>query len=550
MTIDGYGTSLATCVLAPNPSPMTLEGTNTWLIAAPGSSSALVVDPGPEDEGHLRRVVEQAAETGRRVAQILLTHGHSDHSAGARRLAALTGAPVRAADPAHRLGSEGLVDGDVVTAAGCELRVIGTPGHSADSLSLLLSQDAALLTGDTVLGRGTTVIADGGSLADYLRSLDAMKALADTASVRVLLPGHGPVVSDPGSTLAYYIAHRAERLAEVRAALAAGDTTAQQIVARVYHDVDPAVRRFAELSVQAQLDYLAAAGLAGPVTAPPSAGALAEALAVDDQHRTCRDLQPAACGKVRECLVDRLPRGPYQLRELFLGQVVVDLKAFVRLLAESFRQVEQRLCDPAGNVGEDQVGRYVVGAAQSLHQGAQHVQRDLRPLPQQGQQRIVRQHGQRRVGHRTGARRARYGIEQRKLAEHLTWPDHAEQILAPVTCGTGQLHLALEHDVQTVAAVTLVEQSFAAMQLDLAHSLPKFARAVFVERFEQRRSPEHLSGVLHRSLLAYLVPSKCGPYADRMCVRDHCRLRGDVQDAPRKAIFATFRHQPITMSVS
>ena len=260
MTIDGSGTSLATCVLAPNPSPMTLEGTNTWLIAAPGSSSALVVDPGPEHEGHLRRVVTRAAETGRRVAQILLTHGHSDHSAGARRLAALTGAPVRAADPAHRLGSEGLVDGDVVTAAGCELRVIGTPGHSADSLSLLLSQDAALLTGDTVLGRGTTVIADGGSLADYLRSLDAMKALADTASVRVLLPGHGPVVSDPGSTLVYYIEHRAERLAEVRAALAAGDTTAQQIVARVYHDVDPAVRRFAELSVQAQLDYLAAAG--------------------------------------------------------------------------------------------------------------------------------------------------------------------------------------------------------------------------------------------------------------------------------------------------
>lgn len=377
MTVDGSGTSLATCVLAPNPSPMTLEGTNTWLIAASGSPSALVVDPGPEDEGHLRRVVERAAETGRRIAHILLTHGHSDHSAGARRLAALTGAPVRAADPAHRLGSEGLVDGDVVTAAGCELHVIGTPGHSADSLSLLLSQDAALLTGDTVLGRGTTVIADGGSLADYLRSLDAMKALADTASVRVLLPGHGPVVSDPGSTLAYYIEHRAERLAEVRAALAAGDTTAQQIVARVYQDVDPAVRRFAELSVQAQLDYLAAAGLSRPGHHPAVSGracavlagalaqclrraqcrrltgALAQALAVDDQHRTCRNLQPATRGKVRECLVDRLPRGPYQLRELFLGQVVVDLKAFVRLLAKSFRQVEQRLCDPAGNVGED-----------------------------------------------------------------------------------------------------------------------------------------------------------------------------------------------------
>jgi glyoxylase-like metal-dependent hydrolase (beta-lactamase superfamily II) len=258
MTTDGSGTSLATCVLAPNPSPMTLEGTNTWLIAAAGSSSAVVVDPGPEDEGHLRRVVARAAETGRRVAQILLTHGHSDHSAGARRLAELTGAPVHAADPAHRLGSEGLTDGQVVTAAGCELRVIGTPGHSADSLSLLLPEDGALLTGDTVLGRGTTVIAGGGSLADYLRTLDALKELASTAPVRVLLPGHGPPVDDPASTLTFYITHRAERLVEVRAALAAGDRTPRDVVARVYHDVDPAVRAFAELSVQAQLDYLSA----------------------------------------------------------------------------------------------------------------------------------------------------------------------------------------------------------------------------------------------------------------------------------------------------
>jgi glyoxylase-like metal-dependent hydrolase (beta-lactamase superfamily II) len=315
MTIDGSGTSLATCVLAPNPSPMTLEGTNTWLIAAPGSSSALVVDPGPEDDGHLRRVVQRAAETGRRVAQILLTHGHSDHSAGARRLAALTGAPVRAADPAYRLGSEGLVDGDVVTAADCELRVIGTPGHSADSLSLLLSQDAALLTGDTVLGRGTTVIADGGSLADYLRSLEAMKALADTASARVLLPGHGPVVSDPGSTLAYYIEHRAERLAEVRAALAAGDTTAQQIVARVYHDVEPAVRRFAELSVQAQLDYLAAAGwLSRPGHRPAVSGRACAVLAVALARASGRACGGARCRRsapnVPRCAASRARRSP------------------------------------------------------------------------------------------------------------------------------------------------------------------------------------------------------------------------------------------------
>jgi glyoxylase-like metal-dependent hydrolase (beta-lactamase superfamily II) len=260
MTIDGSGSRLATCVLAPNPSPMTLDGTNTWLIAAAGSSSAVVVDPGPEDEGHLRRIAREAAASGRKVAQILLTHGHLDHSAGARRLADLTGAPVRAADPAHRLGSEGLLDGDVVTAAGCELRVIATPGHSADSLSLLLPEDGVLLTGDTVLGRGTTVIARGGSLADYLRTLDALKALAESAALRMLLPGHGPVIPDPAGTLAYYIEHRGERLAQVRAALADGDRTAAEIVERVYSEVDPGVRKFAELSVQAQLDYLAGGG--------------------------------------------------------------------------------------------------------------------------------------------------------------------------------------------------------------------------------------------------------------------------------------------------
>ena len=171
MSIDGSGTERARCVLAPNPSPMTLDGTNTWVIAEPGSTAALVVDPGPQDEGHLRRVLDAARAGDRRVALIVLTHGHHDHSAGAARFAAMTGAPVMALDPAHRLGSAGLAAGDVLTAAGCELRVVGTPGHSADSVSLLLEADSALLTGDTVLGRGTTVIGQDGALADYLRTL-------------------------------------------------------------------------------------------------------------------------------------------------------------------------------------------------------------------------------------------------------------------------------------------------------------------------------------------------------------------------------------------
>jgi glyoxylase-like metal-dependent hydrolase (beta-lactamase superfamily II) len=250
------GTTRATCVLAPNPSPMTLDGTNTWVIAEPGSTAVIVVDPGPDDEGHLRRVLDAARAGDRRVAQIVLTHGHPDHAAGAARFAELAAAPVGALDPAHRLGSDGFTAGAVLTAAGCELRVVATPGHTADSLSLLLPADGGLLTGDTVLGRGTTVIAEDGSLGAYLRTLDELRALADDAGLRVLLPGHGPLLADPAGVIDYYIAHRRERLDQVRAALAAGARTPAEVVAIVYTDVDRAVWPAAELSVRAQLDYL------------------------------------------------------------------------------------------------------------------------------------------------------------------------------------------------------------------------------------------------------------------------------------------------------
>ena len=210
--VSGMGTERAWCVLAPNPSPMTLDGTNTWLIAEPGASTVLVVDPGPDDEGHLRRVLEVASAAVRRVTQIVLTHGHAVQSAGAARFAELTGAPVGALDPTFRLGSEGFTSGAVLDAGGCELRVIATPGHTADSLSLLLTADGGLLTGDTVLGRGTTVIASDGSLGDYLRTLDELRGLADDAALHVLLPGHGPLLDNPAGVLDYYIAHRKERL--------------------------------------------------------------------------------------------------------------------------------------------------------------------------------------------------------------------------------------------------------------------------------------------------------------------------------------------------
>jgi glyoxylase-like metal-dependent hydrolase (beta-lactamase superfamily II) len=256
VSIDGYRTTRATCLLAPNPSPLTLDGTNTWIIAEPGSSSAVVIDPGPDDEQHLRRVHAEAVAGDRRIARILLTHGHLDHSAGAVRLAELSGARIQAADPVGRLGIEGFGDGDVITAAGCELRVLATPGHSADSVSLLLPADGALFTGDTVLGRGTTVIAQDGNLGDYLQTLGRLRELAGAMNLRLLLPGHGPMLADPAGTLDYYLAHRAERLDQVRSALAAGARTPAEIVAMIYTDVDRSVWPAAEWSVRAQLDYL------------------------------------------------------------------------------------------------------------------------------------------------------------------------------------------------------------------------------------------------------------------------------------------------------
>ena len=180
---------------------------------------------------------------------------------------------MRAVDRAHRLGSEGLPPGAVVTDGGCELEVIATPGHTSDSVSLYLRADLAVLTGDTVLGRGTTVIADDGSLADYLGSLSRLRALAETAELRTLLPGHGPLLASPLATLDFYLTHRAERLAEIRAALAAGDRTTELDQARVYADGSGASRSPRSQSARYPLGARRAAYRgdcgAGPAHSPP-----------------------------------------------------------------------------------------------------------------------------------------------------------------------------------------------------------------------------------------------------------------------------------------
>jgi glyoxylase-like metal-dependent hydrolase (beta-lactamase superfamily II) len=249
------------CVLAPNASPMTLDGTNTWVLRWPGTDRSVVVDPGPADATHLDAVAAAAGD----VAVVLLTHHHLDHSEAARSFAERMGCGVRALDPALRLGSEGLAEGDVVAVGDLEVHVVATPGHTADSLSFVVPSERAVLTGDTVLGRGTTVVAHpDGELGAYLASLDRLHALAEAHEIETVWPGHGPVIEQALPVLEHYRAHRLERLEQVREALRVlradgtsyDDTLPRRVVEIVYADVDEILWPAAELSVRAQLAYL------------------------------------------------------------------------------------------------------------------------------------------------------------------------------------------------------------------------------------------------------------------------------------------------------
>lgn len=247
--------------LAPNPGPMSLDGTNSYVLRGSPDASAVVVDPGPEDEVHLAAL----AGVGR-VELILVTHRHADHTAGSARLHELTGAPVRAADPAHcHGGGAPLVHGEAIRAAGLDITVLATPGHTSDSVCFHLPADGrygSVLTGDTILGRGTTVLDyPDGALGDYLASLDLLEALGPAA----VLPAHGPVLPSLESAARDYRAHREGRLAQVRGALdrLGRDASVGEVADAVYADVGPSVRRAAELSVAAQLSYLRGGGSEG-----------------------------------------------------------------------------------------------------------------------------------------------------------------------------------------------------------------------------------------------------------------------------------------------
>lgn len=245
--------SVASVLLENNPSEMTLEGTNSWVLggAADGEQAgSVVVDPGHHDPEHLGRLADAAGQ----VQFVLLTHHHGDHADGAPWFADQVGAPVRAFDPRLCVDAAPLADGETLQAAGLAIRVLHTPGHSSDSVSFVL--DAAerthVLTGDTILGRGTTVLSD---LGDYLGSLRRLREIPAGA---LGLPGHGPELAELGVTVREYLEHREQRLEQVRAALRqlGPQASARDVVEWVYADVDRSLWAAAEMSVRAQLDYL------------------------------------------------------------------------------------------------------------------------------------------------------------------------------------------------------------------------------------------------------------------------------------------------------
>jgi glyoxylase-like metal-dependent hydrolase (beta-lactamase superfamily II) len=230
-------TSRISRILAPNPSPMTLEGTNTYLIDA-GNGSAAVIDPGPANERHIAAIETAATGRGLQIAAILVTHGHPDHAPGAAPLARRTGAPVYA-HPVARFPHDRVLDeGAHLTLGKLQLRAIDAPGHARDHLVFYSDEDAALFTGDVVIGRGTVVIAPpNGDMRAYQATLRRLRD--EFASARRIYGGHGEAIDDPLAKLDEYIAHRRAREAALLEALGTGARTIPELVRRLYQDVSP-----------------------------------------------------------------------------------------------------------------------------------------------------------------------------------------------------------------------------------------------------------------------------------------------------------------------
>jgi glyoxylase-like metal-dependent hydrolase (beta-lactamase superfamily II) len=211
---------------------MTLQGTNSYVIDC-GDAAALVIDPGPAIDEHLRALADVAHVEGLTIKAIALTHGHPDHASGAQQLAAMTHAPIYA-HPQSKIPHEiDLALEGELRAGSIALRTMDAPGHSFDHAVFYLPQERALFTGDTILGEGTTVVAPpGGAMRPYQRTL---QRLADEfGDARVIFGGHGSVVNDPKAKIAEYIAHRQMRERQILDALSEEPLTIPDLVRRIY----------------------------------------------------------------------------------------------------------------------------------------------------------------------------------------------------------------------------------------------------------------------------------------------------------------------------
>lgn len=248
-------------VLCPNPSYSSLEGTNSWIIRGPEDKVSVVIDPGPEDEGHLNVLHQKAAE----VALILITHRHHDHADSIDRFRQLTGVPVRSFDASYSRGADALKDGEIITLPGLtpQIEVVHTPGHTSDSVCFFIwsgepgkSTLEGIVTGDTIAGRHTTMISEtDGELGAYLKTLSMLEERGEGVT---LLPAHGPEHANTAELARKYLDRREQRLRQVKEARAklGEDATVEQLVDEIYTDVDPVLRSAAAQSTRVTVRYL------------------------------------------------------------------------------------------------------------------------------------------------------------------------------------------------------------------------------------------------------------------------------------------------------